>query len=211
MDLLKWESNLKQALALPIQHLSAYHLTYEPGTIFHHWKKKGKITEINEKQSIEQYHLLKKLSEEKGYEHYEISNFSKPGYRSKHNSTYWNGSKYFGFGPGAHSYIGDERRWNASSLKLYINNLKTGEKYFSSEQLSRTDKFNDHLITRLRTKEGVDGRYLIKTFGEQTYNELLEACNEFILSNDLRKEGHTIWMTPEGWLKSDMIISKLML
>ena len=140
----------------PVTHISAYHLTYEPGTIFHHWRKKGRLTanEVPEQISIDQYYLLRKLTGAAGFEHYEISNFACKGFRSRHNSTYWTGRKYLGLGPSAHSFNGKERSWNVSSLKQYIEKINSGEKFSESEIIlplpahdPRKDSYHDYLLT----------------------------------------------------------------
>lgn len=211
LTLSDWEKNLQKTLQLPIHHISAYHLTYEPGTIFHHWKKRGKIKAIHEKDSISQYEMLRKMTNLNEFEHYEISNFAREGYRSRHNTTYWNGKSYFGFGPSAHSFNGGQRRWNNSSLKNYIDLVEKRSVYFSSETLSLKDQYHDYLITSLRTREGAELEYVKKTFGKAAFDDLMRKTIPYIKEKDLGIVNSTLQMTPEGWLKSDMIISDLML
>ncbi|MEX0988417.1 MAG: radical SAM family heme chaperone HemW [Bacteroidales bacterium] len=207
----EWEENVRITMKQPIGHISAYHLTYEPGTVFHHWKKKGRLKELPEQTSIEQYRLLREITAENGFEHYEISNFAKKGFRSKHNSTYWSGVNYLGFGPSAHSYNGTERRWNIASLKGYIEKVNGGGIYYESEQLTSTEKYHDYLITSLRTVSGADTDHIESVFGIEILNDLLGKVQKFMGSNDLLMQEGILKMTPEGWLKSDMIIGELML
>src|SRR5690606_30165540 len=131
--------NLEVFSELPVQHLSAYHLTFEEGTPFHRLLKKGVYREVDEEESLRQFHLLRAYTQKKGFEHYELSNFCKPGYRSRHNSSYWKGVPYLGFGPGAHSYLGNHRRWNKSDLNLYLQG--NWAKVCAEEELERVDAF----------------------------------------------------------------------
>ncbi len=115
-----WTENILRALALPVSHLSAYHLTFEKGTVFDHWRKKGRISPVPEEQSEGMYRILREKMLESGFEHYEISNFARSGFRSRHNQLYWSGKPYLGLGPSAHSYDGTHRSWNVASLKGYM-------------------------------------------------------------------------------------------
>jgi oxygen-independent coproporphyrinogen-3 oxidase len=155
--------------------------------------------------------MLRKMTDLNEFEHYEISNFAREGYRSKHNTTYWNGESYFGFGPSAHSFSPGQRRWNISSLKNYIDLIEKSSVYFSSETLSLKDQYHDYLITRLRTREGAELEYVQKTFGKAALDDLMRKSIPYIEENELSIVNSALQMTPEGWLKSDMIISDLML
>jgi oxygen-independent coproporphyrinogen-3 oxidase len=211
LTLKQWEENLQTALLQPIHHISAYHLTYEPGTVFHHWKKKGKIAEAPEKLSLEQYEMLRELTGSQGFEHYEISNFAIQGFRSKHNTTYWKGKNYLGFGPSAHSYNGRERQWNLSSLKGYIENSRNGSPIFETEVLSQKDKYHDYLLTSLRTIEGANFAFIETTFGKAVSMILLEKAQKFISSREMSFENGILAMTPEGWMRSDLILEEFLL
>lgn len=211
LTLKDWENNILQAMKLPVGHLSAYHLTYEPGTVFSHWKKQGKIKEISEQLSIDQYQLLREITAEYGFEHYEISNFAREGFRSKHNSSYWDGSVYLGFGPSAHSYNGRERRWNVSSLSKYINGINQGHGIHESEVLTPRDKYHDYLITTLRTSDGLSKKNILASFGEAILSDLNEKINALEKDGELVLEGDRVKISPEGWLRSDHLISRLML
>lgn len=211
LTLSQWEINLRTALKQPVQHISAYHLTYEQGTVFHHWIKKGKIKELPEQLSLDQYGLLRNLTGEEGYEHYEISNFAKTGFRSKHNSTYWNGKNYMGFGPSAHSYNGSERKWNAASLKAYIEKINNGLPVFESEPLSLRDKYHDYLLTSLRTVEGANLNFIESVFGKSISEYLKQKAQKFISSQEMFIERGKLSMTPQGWLRSDLILEQFLL
>ncbi|MEX0982264.1 MAG: radical SAM family heme chaperone HemW [Bacteroidales bacterium] len=211
LSLSEWEETVGIAMEQPITHISAYHLTYEPGTVFHHWKKKGRLNEVPEQISIDQYYSLRKLTGEAGFEHYEISNFALEGFRSKHNSTYWTGKKYLGLGPSAHSFNGKERCWNVSSLKQYIEKVNSGEKFTESEILTTKDSYHDYLLTSLRTSDGADTEYIHNHFGEKILTHLIGSAKPFIESEDIILEKGILRMTPGGWLRSDQVIEALML
>jgi oxygen-independent coproporphyrinogen-3 oxidase len=206
-----WEENIQTTMGLPVQHISAYHLTYEPGTVFDHWRKKGRLTELPEETSIAQYNLLREITAVHGYEHYEISNFARPGYRSAHNSSYWSGVPYAGFGPSAHSFDGAARRWNIASLQRYIESTLGGATAFERELLTPGDRFHDYLITSLRTKEGVDLALVRNQFGPLLADQLQQKAAVFFGSGEMTGEGDRLKMTPLGWLRSDLVIQRLML
>lgn len=147
-----WVMSIMKASTLPIKHVSAYHLTYEEGTSLHQMKQMSQIQEIPEEKSIEQYQILRNILLGAGYEHYEISNFALPNYASKHNSAYWEAQSYIGIGPSAHSYNGISRRWNVASVNDYIS--KINHIYYEIEYLTPIQRFNEYIITRLRTQKG---------------------------------------------------------
>ena len=205
-----WQVNLQIMMQQPLTHLSAYHLTYEPGTVFHHWRKRGRLKELSEQTSIDQYYLLREIAGNYGFEHYEISNFALQGFRSRHNSIYWTGKKYCGFGPSAHSYNGEERRWNVGSLREYIEKINSGEQHDDSEVLSIQEKFHDYLITTLRTSEGSDLGVIQNLFGEKFAQNILNKVQPFVARKEAELQDGMLRITPTGWLKSDLIIQELM-
>ncbi len=211
LSLSEWEENVRIAMDQPVTHISAYHLTYEPDTVFHHWRKKGRLAEAPEQLSIDQYFLLRKLTKRAGFEHYEISNFALEGFRSRHNSTYWTGKKYIGLGPSAHSFNEKERSWNVSSLKKYIEKLNCGEDFSESETLTLKDSYHDYLLTSLRTSDGADIEHIHICYGEKILTHLKGKAMSFIESKDLILDKGILRMTPGGWLRSDQIIGALML
>lgn len=155
MDLVRWEQQIDCALDLQIQHISAYCLTVEKKTALHHLVKTNKIVPASSDLQNEHFMLLQKRLLAAGFEHYEISNFALPSYISKHNSSYWLGKNYLGIGPSAHSFDGNSRRWNISNNSLYIKNFGTEIPFYEVEKLSKYDRFNELLLTGLRTKWGV--------------------------------------------------------
>ena len=211
LSMKKWEKNLLDTMALPVQHLSAYHLTYESGTIFDHWKKKGKLFEVEEAVSIEQYKLLRDLTSGNGFEHYEISNFAQEGYRSEHNTAYWENKTYLGLGPAAHSYIGGERSWNVSSVKKYMEELEKDGVYNEKETLEMKDRFNDYLIISLRAKWGIDMGYIRSEFGEIALDALIKTASPHIESGLLLQQNDKLTIDPDQWLKADMILRDLIM
>ncbi len=211
LSMKKWERNLLDTMELPVQHLSAYHLTYESGTIFDHWKKKGKLFEVEETISVEQYKLLREISSASGFEHYEISNFALEGHRSRHNTAYWENKAYLGLGPAAHSYDGEHRSWNVSSVKRYIDELEKGGIFNEKETLTEKDRFNENLIISLRAKWGVDMKYIRSAFDAATHKAFLQAATPHIESGVLLLQEDTLTIDPEQWLKADMVLRDLIM
>jgi oxygen-independent coproporphyrinogen III oxidase len=211
LSMKKWERNLHYAMELPVQHLSAYHLTYEAGTIFDHWKKKGKLFEVEETISIEQYKLLKEISSGSGFEHYEISNFALDGYRSRHNTAYWENKAYLGLGPAAHSFDGAHRSWNVSSVKSYINKLEKGGVFNKKETLTEKDRFNENLIVSMRAIWGLDMEYIRSAFDDSAHEALLQAAKSHIESGVLQLQNDKLTIDPDQWLKADMVLRDLII
>jgi oxygen-independent coproporphyrinogen-3 oxidase len=166
----EWKFNLNRFFELEIPHLSAYHLTIEPKTVFGVQKKRGKLFEVSEEESIEQFEILLEETARKGYQHYEISNFAREGFYSKHNLGYWKNTLYLGIGPSAHSFNGVSRRWNTKLHRQYIEKTGTGNPYFEEEILTVQEKFNDYILTNLRTMWGINLEEIKNKFGEE-YSE----------------------------------------
>ncbi|MFO7670625.1 MAG: radical SAM family heme chaperone HemW [Bacteroidales bacterium] len=206
-----WRANLLRALELPVNHISAYHLTFETGTVFDHWRRKGKIAPVAEDESVEMYRILREELTGAGFEHYEISNFAKERFRSRHNQIYWSGEPYMGFGPSAHSYNGTSRYWNASSLKNYIKSLQEGEAVGEREELTNKEKYHDYLITSLRTCEGADPQIIRDRFGEEVLNHFLERSGRFLMDGLMVQKKERIAIDPESWLLADLILRELFL
>lgn len=164
----------RQAIRLDVPHLSAYHLIYEEGTALYKLLEAGKVTPINEELSVSFFSTLIDRLAEAGYLHYEISNFARPGFFSKHNSSYWTGKKYLGLGPSAHSYNGIDREWNPSSLPIYIDGIENGHPTIESEDLDLCTRYNDFIITGLRTMWGVSFADIQTKFGRK----LLSYCQK---------------------------------
>ena len=160
MSIKDWESNLDFSFSFDIKHLSAYHLTIEKGTVFGKMLEKGQISEIDEDESAAHFNILIEKAEAAGFIQYEISNFGKPGYFSKHNSNYWKQVNYLGLGPSAHSFNGYSRQWNMRDLKGYIKSVNHGKSFFESEELDTKTRFNEYIMTSLRTMWGIDLDYV---------------------------------------------------
>lgn len=210
-DLQAWEKNLNAALALPVDHISAYHLTFEEGTVFDHWRKKGKLRPVSDELSLEQFHLLRQRTQETGFEHYEISNFAREGKRSEHNLLYWSGNPYLGAGPSAHSYHGNTRRWNVANIRKYTEAIQTGQPFWEEEQLTPEDRYHDYLITSLRTRWGANPRYIEKQIGE-SYADYFRMKSKLFLDSGalVRKDQHLV-IPPDQWLITDHILRELFL
>lgn len=188
-----WKYNLKQFFDLGIPHLSAYHLTIEPKTVFGVQKKRGQLKEISEDDSVMQFEILLEETAKKGYQHYEISNFALDGFMSKHNLGYWKNHLYLGVGPSAHSFDGISRRWNTKLHRDYIANIQNDEKYYEEELLTEQEKYNDYILTNLRTMWGISLEIIKGKFGESyvqeinktalKYSEYLVMNNEYIRLN----------------------------
>ncbi len=197
----KWKQNVDTAIALNIPHLSCYALTVEPKTPLDKMIQQHKSLPVDPDKQSEQFLLLMKWLEYAGYEQYEISNFSKVGWRSLHNSSYWQGSKYLGLGPSAHSFNGKERQWNIANNNVYIESINKGEIPLEKEVLSETQQLNEYIMTSLRTMEG--------TKLSITGNSLVEKSGKYINSGLMKLENNSLILTKEGKLLADGIAADL--
>lgn len=204
-------SNLDISFSYGIKHLSAYHLTIEPGTVFWKMKEKGHFAEIDEEESVAQFNLLIEKASNAGFIHYEISNFGKPGFFSVHNSNYWKQVSYLGLGPSAHSFDGFSRQWNVRDLKKYIKNVGSGNPYFEREELDRKTRFNEYIMTSLRTMWGIDLDFIESRFDKEGYDYIVNLSGKFINYGLMNQEKNTLVLTNQGKMISDNIISELML
>lgn len=201
--------NLEQALALGVPHISAYHLTIEPGTAFDRRIGAGHFRTVDEEVSEREFQLIHRMLTEAGYEHYEVSNYALPGYRARHNSAYWNGMEYLGIGPAAHSFNGRSRRWVVSSIDRYLEGVGTNAIY-EGETLSLQDHYNEYLMTSLRTSDGVDLVQVEARFGEERLMRLLQQAIPFERAGELRRtEDNRLVIPPEAFLVSDAVIGAL--
>ena len=205
-----WEDNLAQALALQVPHLSAYHLTYEEGTALYRLLEEGKVQPVDEELSLSLFHTLIDQLTQAGYQHYEISNFAKPGCYSRHNSSYWTGKAYLGLGPSAHSYNGQEREWTVASLPIYIKGIEAGEPQLEREVLAIPTHYNDFVITRLRTQWGISCEELSATFGEKWLAYCLKQARRALQQGLLIHEGGRLRLSRKGLFLSDGIMSDLL-
>ena len=206
----QWKENLLMAFSLKVQHISAYHLTYEQGTRLWQMLQRKEICEVDEDTSVELFRILCKEMQKTGYEHYEISNFALPGYRSRHNSAYWHEVPYLGCGPGAHSFDGDSREWNVSSLPKYIEALEQGQRNYEQETLDKDTRYNEFIMTRLRTCEGFSLNDLQQRFGQAYHDYCLHLATPYMRQGLLLQKENTLRLSREGIFVSDDIISDLM-
>jgi oxygen-independent coproporphyrinogen III oxidase len=207
----QWKSNLQNIFIMPVDHLSAYHLTYHEGTIFYEWLKKGYIRELNEEESLYQFQILTEETEKAGYEQYEISNFAKNKMYSVHNMSYWRGKKYLGLGPSSHSFNGTSRRWNISHLESYLKDVKKNKLCFRSEQLSLNDRYNEYILTNLRTMWGISADTIESRFGTEKLDYFLNTAEKYVSLKKLIKLGDIFKFSSEGLFISDDIIAGLMI
>lgn len=204
-----WEENVQQFLKLNLPHLSSYCLTVEPHTVLHHQVKKGQV-QLPDDETIEtQYLYLHQVMTSAGYRHYEISNFAMPGHEAIHNSSYWQGAPYLGIGPGAHSFIHGQRSWNVAHNHQYLKAIGAGQLPSATEGLSLDTQFNEYLLTRLRTDQGIDLLEVAESFGENYAIHLHKETAPFLAKGQLYQEGDRIGCKPSAWLLSDHIISSL--
>ena len=206
-----WRDNILEALKLPVQHISAYHLTFESGTVFDHWRKKGRLSPVNEDESVAMYRILREELGRAGFEHYEISNFAKAGYRSRHNQLYWSGEAYMGFGPSAHSFRAKSRHWNVADLKRYMKLIEGGEACGETEALSEKDSYHDYLITSLRTSRGADPGFIEHRFGSEVLAHFQEKVRRFEKDGLMIEVDGNIAIHPLSWLLADHIMRELFL
>ena len=206
----KWQENLDDAIHLEIPHISAYHLIYDEGTALYKLMEAGKVAPIEEELSVTLFSTLINRLAEAGYLHYEISNFARPGYFSQHNSSYWTGKKYIGIGPSAHSYDGESRQWNISSLPHYLEGIRTGIPNIEIEKLDINTKYNDFIITGLRTMWGIRTSDIREQFGEEKQAYLERQAATYLHQGLLIYENDTLTLSKEGIFISDGIMSDLL-
>jgi len=207
----EWASNLDFTFSFDIKHLSAYHLTFEKGTVFGKMLEKELISEIDEEESAALFNMLIEKAESAGFTHYEISNFGKPGYFSIHNSNYWKQVNYLGLGPSAHSFNGYSRQWNIKNLKGYVKSVNTGKSFFEREDLDLRDRFNEYVMTSLRTMWGIDLEYVERTFNKEGYDYIVNLAGKFRDYGLIKQDEKTLVLTNQGKMISDNIISEFMI
>lgn len=201
----EWVTDIEKAIALHPTHISAYSLMYEEGTPLFRMLQKGEINQIDDETSLAMYTELINRLTANGYEHYEISNFAMPGYRSVHNSSYWHDTPYLGFGAAAHSYNKDTRSWNIPDLKKYIESIESGVLPSESEVIDADTHYNDLITTALRTREGLNLDDLPQKYREYALVNARKSINEHLLE---ATDSH-IRLTREGLFVSDMVMSEL--
>jgi len=205
---IKWKHNLNRVFELGIPHVSSYSMTVEAGTALASFISKKKQPAMNEQQSAEQFNLLMEAMQLNGFEHYEISNFCKPGQYSKHNSNYWKGVKYLGIGPSAHSYNGETRQWNVANNAKYIQAIEKDKVPAETELLTETNRLNEYIMTSLRTIWGLDLDKL-NTIAATSATQLLIAAQTYFERDWIQQQNNIIYLTPTGKLYADHIASAL--
>lgn len=208
--LAQWRENVEQILKLHPEHLSAYLLTYEEGTRLHTLREAGAVPEMGEEESYQCYSFLQTRLKEAGYDHYEISNFALPGFYSRHNSSYWKGVPYLGCGPSAHSYDGVSRQWNTSDLHEYMEGIKRGKPVSEKEELDLYTRYNDYIVTHLRTKWGILLTELVALFGPELLRYALENASPWLSDGKLVRQEEVLCLSEEGVFVSDAVMSDLM-
>lgn len=206
----EWEHDLRQALSLEVPHLSAYHLSYEEGTPLWKMKEQGRVTEVDEEVSAAMYTMLVEHLVRAGYEHYEISNFCRPGMESRHNSSYWKGIPYIGCGAAAHSFDGKSRQWNIASIPYYIKGIEEGRPQIEREELDLYTRYNDYLVTSLRTRWGASLEKVHSQFGPLLYGYCMRNAHRYLEQGLLQVDGDSLHLTEKGVFLSDGIISDLL-
>lgn len=210
-SLSQWKEDISAALALNVEHISAYSLMYEENTPLWKMLDTGKVKEIDEELSLTMFKELVCQLTDAGYEHYEISNFARPGYRSRHNSSYWHQVPYIGLGAAAHSFDLNSRQWNVADLKLYIEEINNGIIPMEREELDNDTTFNDIITTALRTSDGIDLNAMETRLGKRYRNTLISAAGKHIEQGLLEIRHDRLRLTSEGIFISDMVMSDLMI
>lgn len=206
----RWEHDLTQAIALNPEHISAYHLIYEEGTPIYKMLQQHRVNEVDEESSVYFFSSLIDRLTTAGYEHYEISNFCRPGYHSRHNTSYWQGIPYLGCGPSAHSFNRREREWNIASLNKYLQGIESGERACETEILDTTTRYNECIITSIRTSQGLSLTKLKEEFGTELWQYCLNMAAHSIKNGMLEERGDNLRLTRKGIFISDSIMSDLL-
>jgi len=205
----EWKRNVELIIEKKIPHISCYALTIEPKTPLDKMIRLHKVVPVDTERQADQFLLLMNWMKQAGYEHYEISNYALPGMRSRHNSSYWSGETYYGFGPSAHSFDGKSRRWNIANNALYIKALQNNSIPFEEEILTRTQQLNEYIMTSLRTTEGLNLDKIMNEFGNECREELIIKSKKYLTSSKLSTIHSSLILTTEGKLFADGIAADL--
>lgn len=205
----EWKDNIYKALDLSVPHISSYALTVETKTALGNWVEKGKVKPMDEEQSASQFEMLMEELVSNGFEHYEISNFAKPGFHSKHNSSYWEGKTYLGIGPSAHSFDKTSRQWNINNNHKYIDEIVRGKLPMQMEVLKLNDRFNEYLMVGFRTAKGISTEYIANEFGSSALEQLEKTITEFTNKAWVKLENGYYKTTSAGKLMADKIAAEL--
>ena len=204
-----WQQNVQKAIAYGITHLSCYALTVEEKTPLHKLIHSAQKQAVDADKQAGQFLLLMQWLKSAGYEHYEVSNFALPGYRSRHNSAYWQGKKYLGLGPSAHSYNGRHRMWNIANYNLYIRSLTEGKIPQEKEELTQTEQLNEYIMISLRTMEGLNLQRVEQQWGAQKKEAIEKGAQKHAAHNLIRQQNNTLQLTESGMLMADGIAADL--
>ena len=202
----EWDEDITHAIGLDVSHVSAYSLMYEEGTPLDSLLKQGKVKEVDEEVSVAMYQRLVERMRAAGFEHYEVSNFARPGMRARHNSSYWNDTPYMGIGAAAHSYDRKSRQWNVADVRKYINSIESGTLPFEKEEIDADTHYNDLITTALRTAEGLDMGLL----DNEHKAFMLECAKNYLSDGQLEIADNHLRIAPDSVFVSDMIMSDLM-
>lgn len=205
----EWMHDLETAISLKPDHLSAYNLMYEEGTPLYNSLQRGEFKELSEEENLEQFQMLISSMKAAGYRHYEISNFALPGRESRHNSSYWNDTPYIGCGAASHSYNGTSREWNIADIKEYIKGINSGKRNFEIEHLNEEERYNDTILTRLRTADGLPLAWMEEKFSGRLNTYMLRAAEKEVALGYLKEENGHLSLTEKGIFISDAVIREL--
>jgi oxygen-independent coproporphyrinogen III oxidase len=205
LDEMSWQKNLDHVRELEVQHLSSYCLTVEPKTALARFVQSGKISPVDEQLASKHFQQLVQFAKENGFDHYEISNFAKKGFIAKHNSSYWFGEPYLGIGPSAHSFDGEKRRWNISNNAQYLHFISAGKTTYEEETLNENERYNEFVMTHLRTMWGVT----LKEVPEEFQTHFKTEAEKWLASGDMENNANVFVLTEQGKLIADRIASDL--
>jgi oxygen-independent coproporphyrinogen-3 oxidase len=205
----RWQQNVAKAISLQVPHVSAYALTVEPKTALAKMVKNGEVVLPNDDTIAQQYHHLCREMAVDGFNHYELSNFGKPGFYSAHNTAYWNGTPYLGIGPGAHSFVEHMRQANVANNSIYLQKVNAGEPWWETEEVDEKDRLNEYLMTGLRTARGVSITTIENNFGTFAADKVLREAANYLECGRLQLNDDNLIIPEKEWLISDRIISDL--
>lgn len=207
-----WRNDVDKALSLDVEHISAYSLMFEESTCLYGMLKRGEVKECDEETSLAMFNMLIDRLEAAGYEHYEISNFARPGFRSQHNSSYWHGVPYLGLGASAHSFNGSTRQWNIGDVRKYIDSISCGNIPAEIEVLTKDNSYDDMIMTGLRTVEGVSLDEVERRFGKDYLDFLEREALRYVKAKLLKysADHRSISLTRKGLFVSDSVMCDLM-
>ena len=209
MTLARWEANLTQALAMNVPHISAYHLVIEERSVFGRRQRRGETFNVSEDESLAQFNSLLDAMEKADYEHYEISNFARHGFRSRHNTAHWQLQPYIGIGPGAHSFDGKSRQWNINNNSKYIAAIENAGTWFERETLTPREQYNEYVLVSLRAVWGADINHIRTHFGAHFANYFLQHGEAYLKNGYMNEKSGVFTLSRKGKMAADRIVSDL--